>query len=377
MDISTLSIVSVFLSAMLSFSLFFCYRYMFDGMIKGVNHISFALFLLALSILPISLGYTQTSCAVVFVSNSLYAIAVSLLFIGIAYIRAPKKNIILICSIISIITILTFAYFTLVTPSVSARIKIRSFFIIIMSIIGIYINRAGQVQDNKAPLLLLNAILMINAIAMSLRLIWAYTEIPVIHYLSISEVHKMAYILMIVTSITISFTVFWILTERLISKIHSASVTDELTKLYNRKGLEEFLATRLPIKRDSCVSIILADIDKFKRINDTYGHHYGDLVIKNFSTILREQCRSDEVCVRYGGDEFLIILLNSPKDTSMKIAHRIQKVVAAQSIDSITYSVSFGLTEMTANDNWDRLIRRVDSALYTAKANGRDCLVQT
>ena len=130
---------------------------------------------------------------------------------------------------------------------------------------------------------------------MTLRLIWVYTERPIIHYLSISEVHKIAYILVIITIIAISFTVFWILTERLISKIHKTSITDELTKLYNRKGLKEFLTTLLPMNKNASLSIILADIDKFKLINDTYGHDCGDLVIENFAKIIREQCRNNEI----------------------------------------------------------------------------------
>ena len=377
MDISTLSIVSVFLSAVLSLSLFLGYKYMFNEKIKGVNYISFAFFLLTLSILPISLGYTQTSCNIVFLSNSLYVIAVSLLTLGISFIRIPKKSPLLSCSVISIITILSFAYFTYITPSINARIEIRSIFILIMGCIGIYINKNGQIKDNQAPLLLLNLIFSINIIAMTLRLIWVYTERPIIHYLSISEVHKIAYILVIITIIAISFTVFWILTERLISKIHKTSITDELTKLYNRKGLKEFLTTLLPMNKNASLSIILADIDKFKLINDTYGHDCGDLVIENFAKIIREQCRNNEICVRYGGDEFLIISQDPPQNTSMKITHRIQQAVSTQSINSITYSVSFGLAKMTVNDDWNGLMKRVDNALYTAKANGRDCLVQT
>ncbi len=376
MDISTLSIVSVFLSTMLSLSLFLGYRYILNEAIKGVNYISFSLLALALSILPISLGYTQTSCNVIFLSHILYVIAFFLLILGISFIRLPKKSVTSFSSAISIITLLFFTYFTLIQPSINARIEIRSTFIIIMGLIGIYINKNGSVKDKNAPLLLLNLIFTVNIIAMMLRLIWVYTETPITHYLNISEVHKITYILLIVTTIAISFTVFWLLTERLISKIHNASITDELTNLYNRKGLKEFLAKHLPMKENTSISIILADIDKFKLINDTYGHDYGDLVIENFAKVIQEQCKNNEMCVRYGGDEFLIISQTSSLEASINITNKIQQSVSVQTIGSITYSVSFGLTEMTVNDDWNSLIKRVDSALYSAKEKGRGCLVQ-
>ncbi|GLR73629.1 hypothetical protein BTO23_18050 [Aliivibrio sifiae] len=92
--------------------------------------------------------------------------------------------------------------------------------------------------------------------------------------------------------------------------------------------------------------------------------------------ILQKSFKNNEMCVRYGGDEFLIISQTSSLEASINITNKIQQSVSVQTIGSITYSVSFGLTEMTVNDDWNSLIKRVDSALYSAKEKGRGCLVQ-
>ena len=134
-----------------------------------------------------------------------------------------------------------------------------------MGCIGIYINKNGQIKDNQAPLLLLNLIFSINIIAMTLRLIWVYTERPIIHYLSISEVHKIAYILVIITIIAISFTVFWILTERLISKIHKTSITDELTKLYTK--MPNVLHTQMPFDDPFKTNFYVIRLDRAQLLN--------------------------------------------------------------------------------------------------------------
>lgn len=374
MDINTLSIVTIFLSTVFSVGLFSCYRYMFNGMVEGVNYVSIAIFLIGISFTPIIFGYTQTSTGVVF-ANSLYVVAFCLLLIGVALVRRSKINIVWISSAISVCAIFTFAYFTMISPSINARIEARSIFVSLICLITVYVNINGQTKDRNAPLFLLNITLTLNAICMIIRFVWTYNESPIEDYLSISDVHKTLFIMVIFTIMVVSFTLFWILTERLISKVHDSSITDELTKLYNRKGLNEFISNHVSIKRNTPLSMILFDIDKFKKINDTHGHKFGDLVIEHFSEILRGQCRNDDICVRYGGDEFLIILPGASNEIALKVADRIKIIVAKKSIELIKYSVSCGLSEMNSSDDWNSLIKRVDGALYTAKSNGRNCVV--
>lgn len=376
MDINTLSIVTVFLSTVFSVGLFSCYRYMFNGMVEGVNYVSIAMFFFGVSIVPIIFGYTQTSTAAVFFSNSLYVIAFCLLLTGVALVRCSRINIIWVSFAISVCAIFTFAYFTMITPSINARIEARSFFVSLICLITVFVNINGQTEDRNAPLFLLNFTLILNSVCMMVRLVWTYNESPIEDYFSISDMHKTLFIVMIFTIMVVSFTLFWILTERLITKVHDSSITDELTKLYNRKGLNEFIKNHLSIKRNTPLSIILFDIDKFKTINDTHGHESGDMVIEHFSEVLRDQCRNNDVCVRYGGDEFLVILPGASKEIAIKVADRIEKAVVLKPIKLIKYSVSCGLSEMNSSDDWNSLIKRVDDALYTAKSNGRNCAVQ-
>ncbi|GLO62204.1 hypothetical protein MACH09_27120 [Vibrio sp. MACH09] len=169
------------------------------------------------------------------------------------------------------------------------------------------------------------------------------------------------------------------LTDRLLKQIYHSSITDELTGLYNRKGLRKLIPRFIHKEHESNISILLADIDHFKVINDTFGHDYGDKVIKHFGEILIKSCRENDVCFRYGGEEFIVILPNTNEAQAMQIADRIKVYTKSRSeaeLSSGQYTVSIGLTKAQNSDDWSSLVNRADNALYDAKTKGRDCIVK-
>jgi diguanylate cyclase (GGDEF)-like protein len=157
---------------------------------------------------------------------------------------------------------------------------------------------------------------------------------------------------------------------------------DPLTGLGNRRSLTAFIADQLALfaRSGRRFSLIMLDLDHFKAINDMFGHAVGDQVLVEVARILRDSCRDLDLAVRYGGEEFTIVLPGIAIGQAVAIAERIrvqvqQSLIATEaapgpSIPPLT--VSIGISEASPGDNWSSLIARADAALYVAKMDGRN-----
>jgi len=157
------------------------------------------------------------------------------------------------------------------------------------------------------------------------------------------------------------------------AQLEHRSRIDSLTGLMNRRSLLEtadHLFVQRQQRQDQLV-VMFADLDKFKRINDTHGHATGDEVLKRFSCILRDTIRSTDIAARMGGDEFVLILSGTGVDQAETVAQRIQQQVARCAQEhALEYSVTIGLGEApTHGDSLDDILAQVDRALYHAKAH--------
>lgn len=175
------------------------------------------------------------------------------------------------------------------------------------------------------------------------------------------------------------------LTEKL-HKLESAAETisrlartDELTGLHNRRSFNESFALALSSARrhGHPLSLISTDLDHFKRVNDTFGHGIGDMVLKEFSGLLKELVRVEDIASRWGGEEFIILLPNTSSEAAATMAERIRSTFEQQSSSAspLVVTASFGVAQLQNGDDEDALIRRVDTALYTAKREGRNRVV--
>lgn len=157
------------------------------------------------------------------------------------------------------------------------------------------------------------------------------------------------------------------------------SQTDALTELCNRGFWEEeFLREHkrcLRSKRPS--SLVMFDIDHFKKINDTYGHQAGDEVIRTVASVIRQTARETDICGRYGGEEFTILLVDTDGEAAITFAERLRKKLAAIIVEadgnSIQFTISSGVAEFTSEfKKHTQWIEAADKALYHAKENGRN-----
>lgn len=151
------------------------------------------------------------------------------------------------------------------------------------------------------------------------------------------------------------------------------AVTDQLTGLRNRRYVRRHLDSLL---RTESAAVLILDIDKFKAINDTYGHNVGDAALREVAERLREQLRAVDVVARYGGEEFLAVLTGAQSQAAMLVAERLREAVAALPVESeghvVPITISIGVAVGEPGMPADRLIGTADSALYRAKRDGRN-----
>jgi len=156
------------------------------------------------------------------------------------------------------------------------------------------------------------------------------------------------------------------------------SLKDPLTGLYNRRGLQ-FIIEQQQLFSPSQTSSLFAcvvDIDYFKRINDSYGHDGGDLVLEVFSDLMKHHLKKEDLCCRLGGEEFLLLFFATDTNSATQFLEGLRKTIETSQIayqeHRISVTASFGLTNWQSNDSFESLVNRADKAVYEAKDNGRN-----
>ena len=166
-------------------------------------------------------------------------------------------------------------------------------------------------------------------------------------------------------------------------EIHRLTVIDALTGVHNRRSLGEILDRELARadRHHRPLAVIMIDIDRFKSINDRFGHVAGDLALRDLSARIKEVVRRDETLARYGGEEFAIVLPESGADAAVELAERIRKVVEATPFQfndtpfPVTVSLGVGVTPGGEAITPSALLERADKNLYAAKQTGRNRVV--
>lgn len=175
-----------------------------------------------------------------------------------------------------------------------------------------------------------------------------------------------------------STLVFPLNNARLYHAALQSALIDELTGLGNKRALQSDLhrEAERAVRNKKPFSLMLLDIDHFKKINDTHGHPAGDHVLKNLARTLQSCARQSDLCFRYGGEEFLVILDNASSLQAALISERFRCVIAEQNIyfgnKAIPVTASIGCATFRPGEPLENLIARADKALYSAKGTGRN-----
>jgi len=166
--------------------------------------------------------------------------------------------------------------------------------------------------------------------------------------------------------------------EEVLSQVEILAITDPLTELYNRRYFmstieKEFNRT---VRFQSPTSCLMIDIDYFKKVNDEYGHHAGDLVLKEIARIIKDHIRKIDTAARWGGEEFIVLLPETKKEDALQAAKRILEGISGHQFSGVPrkITVSIGLASIPEAfvDTAEKMIHASDLALYDAKAKGRN-----
>lgn len=301
------------------------------------------------------------------ISVPFYALATFLLFLAFSEKTITSKASILVILLSVISTIVSF-----VIPNDFTRLLILSVYALVIYTYLLYIgilkirlykNMGYAIISSGFALIVLSALVQIYLLVNMNDLNMAYS------------IGKGS------TSIGFILIGIGLLSSILISEqnhLRSLSLTDPLTGMNNRRGLDYLLGLVVPsiIRNKKSISAIAMDIDFFKKINDTYGHDGGDEVLIAFAQMLKTCPRASDLSSRLGGEEFVIILPDTPLEGALTAAKKIREKVEALEIhhgkDIIKLTSSFGVASQDENIDTDSLLKNADKALYKAKEEGRN-----
>ena len=158
-----------------------------------------------------------------------------------------------------------------------------------------------------------------------------------------------------------------------------AATLDHMTNIYNRGTFIRHAreAISLHVRKRTPISLLLMDLDNFKKVNDTYGHHTGDIVLTRFAEDIKKQLRSYDLFGRFGGEEFVLLLPETDENAAAEVAERLRKHIEENPVplsNGIFYTISIGAVSMIPDSNTsvEDLFNQCDQALYLAKGKGRN-----
>lgn len=281
-------------------------------------------------------------------------------------------------------------YFGIINPQFRVRAVFLSLSIIIIMIQSVYLLKFTTEKNNTAIYHSTTLICALMLILYIFRIVLAFIYYPSGNeFFSEGMVDPIIMMSSQMLGIMLTFSLVLMINKRLfldvqqyaeekefmLKELRRLANTDGLTSVYNRSKIEQILTIEVLRSRryKHPLSVILADIDHFKTINDTFGHNVGDMVLSGLASLLKEHVREVDTVGRWGGEEFLIVCPETTADGARKLAEKLRKKIEKHHFKDIGIkTVSMGVAEIEKED-WDEdIIKRADKNLYKAKRGGRN-----
>jgi diguanylate cyclase (GGDEF)-like protein len=274
-------------------------------------------------------------------------------------------------------------FYTFHIPDVNLRIQAFS----IAFAAACFIGASGlwqhrEIHNRMAAKMLIAMFLLVGAFFI-FRLFWSFYEIPPDDFMNAGLLSALAIIAGEFLVILSSFSTIWMASDELQDELSEIARVDPLTGIYNRRAFDECCDIEFSraLRSGTSFAIIMCDLDHFKKVNDQHGHHIGDEVLRRFAAILKDRIRQHDVVARFGGEEFILLLPNNNSEQGLQVAEQLRAKTAATQITidsniSLTLSASFGVAHYCTGDSeWSAVLHRADNALYAAKKQGRNRVV--
>jgi len=268
--------------------------------------------------------------------------------------------------------LLTF-YFTFTHDLISGRILVNDLCTFILRVlIGIELIRHASRRNVR----ILSGVMFFYAL-LSLASIWdtLYREGPhnAHEWMQNKSLQQLSLLTTLIFFIATGQLLLLLLNSELVLQLEAEATRDFMTGTLNRRGIERALKAEMNRSRryNMALSIALIDIDCFKQINDSLGHAEGDRVLLSISKALEDSLRAYDAIGRFGGDEFLIVMPNTPASEAFTVMERLRIEIARLPYEAVTLSI--GISKMAFNETYTALLASADEALYRAKQDGRNC----
>jgi diguanylate cyclase (GGDEF)-like protein len=376
----TLAAMIILLASINGFA--FCCYAKTQSSFRGFWQIGIGFIVLAISFVLISCRNYFSDWLTIVLSGFLAVYSIKMIGGGIlrffesAY--TPYKQ---LCNAFLIAQPLLFTYFAIIAFDAQWRIAIICCILAIQCFFLAF--KLFQIVDkvHRPAIKLLCGLFITYGSVFLLRVLWS-----ALYYQEASkDAQSVAYISSLLTFLMMivitSFIIIWVANDRLLRDLKRQATRDPLTNIYNRRALEAFVQKEIArSKRNGKpFSVIIADIDLFKSINDQYGHQFGDHILVQFTELLSNNLRKYDIFARFGGEEFIVIMPNTLENDALKLANKLCQLVqethfgCSMTDVNVSITASFGVTDSTPdNSEWAQLLSRSDAALYQAKQQGRN-----
>ena len=272
------------------------------------------------------------------------------------------------------------AYFALVVPDKAARLAVSGLYLGSLSwVCSVTLLRGLQGSARTVMWASAGGFAMIGLVVISRAVYLLAAPIMAVREQTIETIAGISILATAVAQVMIAFGLIMLVSHRYSERLGRLTLMDGLTGVLNRVGMERMGERVLMRARQNqrSVSLVMVDADFFKAINDTYGHPAGDQVLIHLAGVLAAQVRPGDLVIRYGGEEFVLILDGSNLDAARFVAERLRRLMEESNVASgagaIRYTVSIGVScSDEAGYTLDHLITKADAALYRAKQEGRN-----
>lgn len=309
-------------------------------------------------------------------------VGLALMTEGLYLFRKRRERLRLVDPLLLPVVLLSSVYFTYLEPALNIPIFISILLLTVQFFVCAVLLLRDRGSKGEFPYLLAGLTALLAASLALLRSIWGLEGDVLQDFMSSGEVYSLTFIVSQFLIVVLSFSLVWMVSSVLQKELENSARLDPLTTVFNRRGLEEMMQhiTVQNHRNATPLSIIMADMDRFKKINDTYGHQAGDMVLKQFAATLKMNLRLNDILARYGGEEFTIVLSNTETDRAIYIAEKLRKsiqntVFKVSENDAIQVTASFGVSTVKPAEhgvNWEKVVAHADAALYEAKRHGRN-----
>jgi diguanylate cyclase (GGDEF)-like protein len=382
LDLRTLSVNNILVS--LSFGICLIMYSRHYPQFRGISTLGCAFIISSSGFLLIGFRSYIPDFFSIIIPNVLLVVSMALVHLGFSTFYEFNKISIKLFHLFMLVCIFFSAMvFTYLDNNTNVRIVIIS---LIISTQCVYIMRTLLIayQDNHHKANLMIAVsFLIFATFFALRALITLSEKPLINFMDAGILHSLSIIIYQFVVIISSFGLVWLVSHKIHKILKEQATHDPLTQVFNRRALEEIINVEhsRSLRNQSPLSVVMLDIDYFKRLNDRYGHSVGDQVLVTIAALLVNNTRGYDSIARFGGEEFIILLPNTTVDKAQVIAEKLREKVENHEYlikdnRDVDITASFGVTSCElASEPWASVLDRCDSALYLAKESGRNRVI--